>query len=331
MNEYSEAKMNDSSKNIGVPFSEKISNHRRIKENTMKRPPRKIIEEAVKKSTGITESKQVAELVDDVMKAESVARNGNHDVFLFSVAESIENINNGSTPINEYFDWIEQTKDIMVRMKDGHVSNKDLELKENFIENSFQRETEILVCLSLYEKSDHPLAKKQYDLLMLKLYRLRQLRSIIQNKTKNYSDEKLLSFEEKQKLQQQIMDLDELEDDDQECIENDMLRQLLQQLEDNSLCDIEFYRGYSFYTRMLEDQQYYDFNNTRMKILEYLKHIENENEEKETKDMVYQRIQNLRGLDKEKDSNDSRPLDRGFNADLFRKLRGITARENRLK
>jgi hypothetical protein len=90
--------MNNSSKNIGVPFSEKMSNNKRIKENMMKRPPKKIIEEAVKKSTGITESRQVAELVDNVMKAESVARNGDYDVFLYGVAESIESINNGSTP-----------------------------------------------------------------------------------------------------------------------------------------------------------------------------------------------------------------------------------------
>lgn len=321
--------MNNSSKNIGVPFSEKMSNSKRIKENMMKRPPKKIIEEAVKKSTGITESRQVAELVDNVMKAESVARNGDYDVFLYGVAESIENTNNGSTPINEYFDWIEQMKAIIRKMNDGHVSDSDIKLKEDFIENSFQRETEILVCLSLYEKSDNPLAKKQYDLLLLKLYRLRQLRSILQNKTKNYSDGSLLSFEERQKLQNQMMALDELEDDDQECIENGMLHQLLQQLEDNALCDIEFYRGYSFYTRMLEEQQNYDFNNTRMKMLEYLKYVENDREEQETKDMVYQRIQNLRGL--EKDANQNRSSDRGFNADLFRKLRGITSRENSLK
>ncbi len=107
----------------------------------------------------------------------------------FMTAESIENISSGTNSRQEYFSWFEDCAEIMTKMNDGYVSDTDLELRNDWIDNSYVREAEIMACLALYKSSSYYLAEERYNLLYNKLVKLRQIRSAIIESTKSASDE----------------------------------------------------------------------------------------------------------------------------------------------
>ena len=63
------------------------------------------------------------------------------------------------------------------------VSEDDLAERNEWIEDSYSREAEILTCLGLFQNCAFPEAKKHYTNLYNKLVKLRQIRSSIKEST----------------------------------------------------------------------------------------------------------------------------------------------------
>lgn len=107
------------------------------------------------------------------------------DDLLFSIATSLENTDSGIGTHNEYLEWIDETKEILYNMNDGEITDKDINQREGFVKDSFNREAELMVCIGLYEKSASPEAKQKAAELKYKLLKLREMRSIITQYTKS--------------------------------------------------------------------------------------------------------------------------------------------------
>lgn len=220
------------------------------------KPPREMIADGVRKSTGISDDKTVAELTNRALKGENYVKNGDYDTFLFAIAQSLENTRCETTSENEYFTWIDEGEKIMKNMTDGFVKVSDLAEKEDFIKDSYQREAELLTCLGLYEKSNNPLAKERHKFLLLKLQRLRQIRSALENGTKKVADKEPLTAEEQAKMQATLKTLEDMRDaDERGDYQNAEILRRMQMLHFAHTDDVEFYAGYSFYTRLLEEQR----------------------------------------------------------------------------
>lgn len=104
------------------------------------------------------------------------------------VAMSIENINSGTNSVEEYFSWLDETTDILKNMNDGFVSEEDLELRNNFLDNANQREVELMLCVGMLEGSKHPNAEENARRIRYKLQKLREMRSAVEFATRNQSD-----------------------------------------------------------------------------------------------------------------------------------------------
>ena len=109
----------------------------------------------------------------------------------FMLADSYEQINSESTSSREYYRWIDETEDIIKHMNDGFVSQDDLRERNDFLDMSYQREMELMVCISLYQNSVFKEAKEKCNELSYKLMKLRQMRSMIQQTTKDKADRKV--------------------------------------------------------------------------------------------------------------------------------------------
>lgn len=119
----------------------------------------------------------------------------------YQIASSIELINSETTSSQEYFRWIDDTLDIIKHMNDGKVTVEDLQERNDFLDMSYQRETELMVCMGLYQNSTFPDAKVRYEELRLKLDKLRQMRSAIQQTTKDKVDHETNEQEYKKALE----------------------------------------------------------------------------------------------------------------------------------
>ncbi len=118
----------------------------------------------------------------------------------FQVAQSLQTIENETTPVNEYFYWIEDAQDVIKNMNDGDITDGDIAAREDFLDMLTVRETEMRVYMDLYRASKSPMAKERLALLELKLAKLQQLRSAIQASTKSKEEaeyERRVSEEEK--------------------------------------------------------------------------------------------------------------------------------------
>lgn len=109
----------------------------------------------------------------------------------FYLADSYEQINSESSSSREYYNWLGETEDILKHMNDGFVSSEDMKEREDFLEMSVQRETELMVCLALYQNSAFKGAKDKYNEMHYKLSKLRQMRSMIKQTTKDEVDRKV--------------------------------------------------------------------------------------------------------------------------------------------
>lgn len=210
--------------------------------------PRELIAEGVRKSTGITDENTVNVLTEKAVRAESYTKKDGYDTFLFGIAQSLEINRSEVSPEYEYFTWIDRGKEILHDMTDGHVSAADLNERNDFLKDSWQRESEMLTCLGLYERSDNPLAKQKCHDLRYRLQRLRQIRSSILTLTKDRAD-KTLSPEEIEEIKRRYRLLNAMRTleipapVDKELVHESWAHER----------DWEFVAGYSFYTRMLED------------------------------------------------------------------------------
>lgn len=97
------------------------------------------------------------------------------------IADLIELNNCETSSMNEYYRWISTTAEIIRNSGDGEITEQDVSDRNSFITHSFDREAEILLCLSLYEGSGNPKNRAKMDLLRFKLARLREMRSIVRN------------------------------------------------------------------------------------------------------------------------------------------------------
>lgn len=134
------------------------------------------------------ENKKLSQFVNDL--AEAIEK----DTFYFEQANSIERINCETSTMNEYFTWIEEGQTIVKHMNDGEVTPQDFAEKNDFLDMSFQRETELLTCLGLYERSmqmGNQDAKVRFDELRLKLQKLREIRSSIETTCNHEVDHKV--------------------------------------------------------------------------------------------------------------------------------------------
>ena len=302
--------------------------------------PRAIIAKGVELSTRITDKAKVAELTDKALQGESVAKNGNYDVFLFGIAESLEKIKCETSSINEYFGWMDEAQHIMDNMTDGFVSPEDLAEKNDFIANSWQREAEILICLGLYERSNNPLAAQRVSEMTMKLRRLRQLRSALVNNTKNKADKEPLTPVEQDRLHALMLTLRNMRRADQnEDYENETVTEELEHLRAAHTKDVEFYSGYSFYTRMLDDQRIADMQRMRVRTRDYVERLEklhNNQDREESKEDVRAMILRLTGrkLANSEDLKNQRINDyqysrhqQAFDAERFRRLKALKEQE----
>lgn len=99
------------------------------------------------------------------------------------IADLIESTNCETSSMNEYYRWISATYEIVRNTSDGDVTEQDLADRKDFITMSYDRESEILLCLALYEAAGIERNKEKIDLLKFKLARLREMRSIVSNTT----------------------------------------------------------------------------------------------------------------------------------------------------
>ena len=120
---------------------------------------------------------------------------------LSMLADSYEQINSESTSSREYFRWLDETEDIIKHMNDGFVSHEDLNERNDFLDMSYQREAELMVCISLYQNSSFEGAKEKVNELSYKLTKLRQMRSMIKQTTKDEADRKVEKSEYEKALE----------------------------------------------------------------------------------------------------------------------------------
>ncbi len=134
----------------------------------------------------------------------------------FELAESIERINCGTTTQEEYFSWIEEGRDIIAHCNDGQYTKEDEKERNDFLDQSFQREIELMTCIALYENNRCEGAAAKCEFLKQKLLKLREIRSAILASTKDKADEKASTKEEYEKavayrrMLRQMKELEEL-------------------------------------------------------------------------------------------------------------------------
>ncbi len=107
----------------------------------------------------------------------------------FQIAMTIETLGSETSSEQEYFSWFTESSEIIQHMNDGFVSDEDLEERNEWLENSYAREAELLTCLGLFQSCAFPEAKRHYNNLYNKLVKLRQIRSSIKESTANKADD----------------------------------------------------------------------------------------------------------------------------------------------
>ncbi len=250
------------------------------------------------------EDKKLSSFVEEL--ADAIEK----DTFYYNQASSIERINCETSTMNEYFTWIDEGQQIIKHMNDGFVSEDDLLEKNAFVDMSFQRETELLTCLGLYDKSyqmgnQDALVKGKE--LRLKLQKLREIRSSILVTTGNEADKKV-SREDYEKALHYYRLLGKMRDMGQSPTEAQLadFALMAQELKIAHNMDVELLPGYSFYTRLLEDVRHADiaehhaqensfdhslsYNRSPGEFLYMAKHVETK------KENIRAQIERLRGL-----------------------------------
>ena len=119
----------------------------------------------------------------------------------FQIALTIESLGSETSSEQEYFSWFTESAEIMQHMNDGFVSHEDLNERNEFLEMSYQREAELMVCISLYQNSVFKGAKDKANELTYKLTKLRQMRSMIKQTTKDQADRKVEKSEYEKALE----------------------------------------------------------------------------------------------------------------------------------
>ena len=158
--------------------------------------PRSIISKAVKQEYPDLSHDEVQKTTRELVLAPNNSRIqvGKQEVpvedLQFKIAESIELLNSETNSQQEYFGWFEDCSRILYNMNDGYVTDSDLRERNDWLDDSYTREAELMTCLGLYKNSTFPEARQKYDQIYNKLVKLRQLRNAIKDSTGAVSDEK---------------------------------------------------------------------------------------------------------------------------------------------
>ena len=178
--------MVDIDKLRGISSSQKKENDEKISEKQKARQNQveKGIERARPDLKGPAKEK-AKEILLKVADGENVSLDKDMEDFAFTVAESLQAIENETTPMNEYVYWLEDADKVIQNMNDGDITDDDLKFRDDFLETLNVRETEMRVYLDLYRASKSPKAQEKLAALQLKLSKLQQLRSAILASTKS--------------------------------------------------------------------------------------------------------------------------------------------------
>ncbi|MGN0914081.1 MAG: hypothetical protein ACI4OW_04215 [Alphaproteobacteria bacterium] len=206
-------------------------NDAELTRRVMREKSKNVISKVLARDYGYIKEEERERVARQVMTVprDSVIKIGHEEVYVdkfqneignslleFELAESIERINCGTTTQEEYFNWIEEGRDIIAHCNDGEYTKDDEKERNDFVEQSFQREIELMTCISLYEHNRCEGAAAKCEFLKQKLLKLREIRSAILNSTKNKADEKVSTKEEYEKaveyrrLLRQMKELEEL-------------------------------------------------------------------------------------------------------------------------
>ena len=113
-----------------------------------------LVKEGIHRAYPQLDNNQVNVAAEQMMKAGSgKVRVGDSDVsvadFSFIVARSIQTINSETTPLEEFYRWIDDAKDVIAEMTDNEITESDLKHREQFLGDMNQREIEIHTCIAL--------------------------------------------------------------------------------------------------------------------------------------------------------------------------------------
>lgn len=163
--------------------------------------PENIIRKAVERKYPRLSYEESRKAVNDLVTkpADSKIKIGSEEIRIDDlniwVADSIEAINSGSSEygassVGEYFGWIERGKKVIKDMNDGEITQDDLNEKHGLLNDFRQREVDLMTCVALYQRCnlEKPEVKKKYDELLRKLIKLREIRSAVENSTRDEVD-----------------------------------------------------------------------------------------------------------------------------------------------
>ncbi len=109
----------------------------------------------------------------------------------FSVAESLQAIDDELHPETEYMQWIDDSQKIIRHMTDHDITDDDIKEREAFLDNLDQRENDLKVYIALYQNSGSQKAKDKLAFLQKKLAKLLEIRGVIEASTKSKEEAKL--------------------------------------------------------------------------------------------------------------------------------------------
>ncbi|MBQ9731915.1 MAG: hypothetical protein IJV97_02370 [Alphaproteobacteria bacterium] len=120
----------------------------------------------------------------------------------FALAESLQYLYSGESPLSEYYDWVQDQRKIEVDINTNGTTEEEIFNRNNFISFLDDRETELKLVISLYSTAERSssgpfkeITQQRLNFLNFKLNELRRLRERTQQ-TKNHSDEKEQNLKE---------------------------------------------------------------------------------------------------------------------------------------
>lgn len=157
----------------------------------------RLVREGIHRAYPQLEKKQVDEAAEQMMRSNNgKVKVGDVEVnvgdFSFTVARSIQTINSETTPLEEFYRWIDDAREVITEMTDNDITEADLKHREQFLGDMDQREIEIKTCIALYQnvatfgsEKIREQAQKQLEFLRVKWAKLLELRSAVKNSTKD--------------------------------------------------------------------------------------------------------------------------------------------------
>lgn len=157
----------------------------------------RLVREGIHQAYPQLEKNQVDEAAEQMMRSNNgKVKVGDVEVnvgdFSFTVARSIQTINSETTPLEEFYRWIDDAREVITEMTDNDITEADLKHREQFLGDMEQREIEIKTCIALYQNAAvfgsekvREQAQKQLEFLRVKWAKLLELRSAVTNSTKD--------------------------------------------------------------------------------------------------------------------------------------------------